>query len=200
MTDCQKSAWQCLNSREVYDNPWIKVTHDQVKRPNGSEGIYGRIHFKNLAIGVVALDVDTSGEEYVYLVRQSRYPLDCVTLELPEGGCLLAEPNGDGEAGIGEAPLQAAQRELREEVGLIARDWQPLMQLQLSNSVSDECAQIFVARGLEAGEQALEDTEDIEVVKLPLKTAVAKVLSGDIVDAISVAALLRVGAKYLMDT
>lgn len=174
----QKAGGWMRRSRDtVYDNPWIKVTHETVTTPSSTEGIYGVVHFKNLAVGVVPIDT----EGYTWLVRQSRYTLDSYTWEIPEGG-----------APLGEDPLLAGQRELREETGLRAGRWRELMWLHTSNSVTDERAVIFIAEELSQGEQALEDTEDIQVRRLPLSEAVQMVLEGDITDALSVAALLRV--------
>lgn len=171
------SDWQTKTSRVVYDNPWIRVRHDEVITPSGTDGIYGVVHFKNNAVGVVALD----DEQHIYLVKQSRYALETFTWEIPEGGC----PEG-------ELPLAAAQRELEEEVGLIAEDWQPLLTMHLSNSVSDEIAYLFLAKNLSAGVQQLESTEDIEVKRLPFVEALAMVERGEITDSMSVAAILRV--------
>lgn len=173
-------GWKTKTSTCVYENPWIKISHDEVSTPTGSDGIYGVVHFKNTAIGVVPIDDDGN----TWLVRQSRYTLDQYTWEIPEGGCP-----------VGEEPIAAAKRELEEEVGVQARDWQQLMTMHLSNSVCDEVAIIFIARDLFAGVQQLEATEDIEVKKLPLQEAVAMVLRGEITDAISVAALLRVALE-----
>ncbi|MBE8716153.1 NUDIX domain-containing protein [Cellvibrio polysaccharolyticus] len=169
-------GWRTRSSNTVYDNPWIRLTHNEVITPAGTDGIYGVVHFKNTAIGVLPLDQDN----YTWLVKQSRYSLGVSTWEIPEGGC----PTG-------EEPLAAARRELEEETGWQARQWQELLTLHLSNSVTDEKAIVFIARDLYAGEQALEPTEDIEVKRLPFSEALAMVLSGEITDAISVAAILR---------
>ncbi len=173
-------GWKRLSKQVVYDNPWIQVSHEEVQRPNGTDGIYGLVHFKGRALGVVAIDE----EGYTWLVRQSRYACDEVTYEIPEGG-------GPFE----ETPLEAAKRELQEETGLHARDWEPLLTLRTSNSVTDEIAHLYVATGLEQGEQSLEDTEDIEVLRVPLSQAVQMAMNGDIVDAMSVAALLRIALE-----
>lgn len=173
-------GWLRLNSRVVYDNPWIRVYHEEVKTPNGSDGIYGVVHFKGTAVGVVPID----HENNTWLVRQSRYTLNDWTWEIPEGGAKVAEPT-----------LECAQRELAEEVGLLAADWRELMRLHLSNSVTDEGAVVYVARQLSPCAQNLDATEDIEVRKLPLREAIAMALSGAITDAISVAALLRLALE-----
>jgi 8-oxo-dGTP pyrophosphatase MutT (NUDIX family) len=170
-------GWKTKTSTVAYENPWLKVTHEEVTTPTGTEGIYGVVHFKNTAIGVVPID----SEGNTWLVKQSRYTLNQYTWEIPEGGC----PHG-------EAPVNAAKRELEEEVGLQANDWQQLMTMHLSNSVTDEFCVVFVARDLFSGTQQLESTEDIEYKKLSLIDAIEMVKRGEITDAISVAALLRV--------
>lgn len=170
-------GWITKTSTIVYENPWIRILHDEVKTPKNTDGIYGVVHFKNTAIGVVPID----DEGNTWLVKQSRYTLNQYTWEIPEGGC----PEG-------ELPLNAAKRELEEEVGLRANDWQQLMTMHLSNSITDEYCEVFVAKNLSAGQQALEVTEDIEVKKLPLTEAIAMVKRGEITDGMSVAALLRV--------
>lgn len=175
MTD-RIGGWQRKSTRCVYENPWIRVSHEEVITPGNTDGVYGVVHFKNTAVGVVPLDDDN----HTYLVRQTRYTMNQYTWEIPEGGCPREEDT-----------LAAAKRELREEVGLSADHWEKLQELQLSNSVTNETAVIYVARGLTQGEQTLDDSEDIEVQRLPLAEAIAMVERGEITDAISVAALLR---------
>lgn len=175
-------GWKTKTSQSVYENPWIQISHHEVVTPAGTDGIYGVVHFKNIAIGVLPIDAEGN----TWLVKQSRYALNQYTWEIPEGGC----PEG-------ESPLAAAQRELEEEVGLQARDWQQLMTMHLSNSVTDESCVIFIARDLFAGTQQLEATEDIEVKKLPLRAAIDMVMRGEITDSISVAALLRAAVDGL---
>ena len=169
-------GWKTKSTNVVYENPWIKISHEEVITPKGTDGIYGVVHFKNTAIGVVPID----DEGNTWLVKQSRYALNQYTWEIPEGGC----PQG-------EEPINAAKRELEEEVGLQARHWEQLMTMHLSNSVTDEFCVVFVARNLFAGTQQLESTEDIEYKKLPLEEAIDLVKRGEITDGISVAALLR---------
>jgi 8-oxo-dGTP pyrophosphatase MutT (NUDIX family) len=174
-------GWRRLTSTVVYENPWIQVSHEQVVTPTGADGIYGVVHFKGTAVGVVPIDADGN----TWLVKQSRYTLNEFTWEIPEGG-----------AAQGESPLACAQRELLEEAGLYASRWTELMRLHTSNSVTDELAVIYVAEGLSAGVQNLDSTEDIEVRKLPLSDAIDMVLSGEITDAITVAALLRLAVNH----
>ncbi len=171
-----KNPWTLLSSEQKYDNPWIRVDEHQVLKPNGEPGIYGVVHFKNRAIGIVAIDE----HDYVYLVGQYRYPLKKYSWEIPEGG----GPQG-------EAPLEAAKRELLEETGLIAAHWELMLEMDLSNSVSDESCQVFVASGLSLREAQPEDTEELQVRRLPFEKAVELVLAGEITDSVSVAALLK---------
>src|SRR6185312_4039440 len=128
--------WIRRSRRVGYDNPWITIWHDEVTRPDGSPGIYGVVHFANLAAGVLAVDAG----DRVLLVGQHRYVLDAYSWEIPEGGV----PDG-------ETALDGARRELLEETGVEATEWRELARLHLSNSVSDELAILFVATGLSHG-------------------------------------------------
>lgn len=168
--------WQQLRCREVYNNPWLRLEHHDVLTPAGTAGIYGKICFHNIAVGVIPVDADG----HTYLVGQYRYPLEAYSWEIPEGGC----PRGTSTA-------ETAHRELAEETGLRARCLYRLMTLHTSNSVSDEVAEVYLAMDLEQGEADTEETEDIEVQRIPLGQAIDRALAGDISDAISVAALLK---------
>lgn len=174
-TDETANPWTTLASQEVYDNAWISVREDRVVRPDGEGGIYGVVHFKNKAIGVLAVDDDS-----IYLVGQYRYPLGQYSWEIPEGGC--AE---------GEDPLVAAQRELEEETGLRAHHWQRLGTAHLSNSVSDELSIWFLATGLTQGEHRPEGTEQLSVRRVSLEEAFRMALGGDITDALSLLAIMH---------
>ena len=172
-----QNPWKTHRTSVPYDNPWIRVEHREVTTPGGSAGIYGVVHFKNHAIGVVPID----DEGNTYLVGQYRYTLNSYEWEIPEGGCP-----------VGTDPLETARRELKEETGLVASEWTPLMDFHLSNSVSDEYGVAYLARGLTQEEAEPEDTEDLTLRKLPLREAIAMTLDGRIRDALSILALQRV--------
>lgn len=172
------NPWTTLSSREVYDNQWIQIEEHQVINPAGGKGIYGKIHFKNKAIGIIALDENNN----TWLVGQWRYPLNEWSWEIPEGG---------GPLHIDA--LESAKRELKEETGIVAHRWTMIQRVHLSNSVSDEECFLFLAEDLTHGESELEDTEaDMKVWKLPFDDALTMVLDGKITDSLSVMAILKV--------
>jgi len=180
-TNPHENPWITHETHEVYDNPWIRVTESRVTNPAGGPGIYGVVHFKNHAVGVVPVDEN----DCTWLVGQYRYTLDRYSWEIPEGGC----PEG-------ESAIDAARRELREETGLIADHFECLLAgITLSNSVTDERATVFVARGLHQAEASPEETEDLRVKRVPLSEAVALVRDGAIDDAVSVMALLALACR-----
>lgn len=176
MADYQ-NPWTVLAERVIYDNPWIGVTEYDVINPGGGKGIYGKVRFKSLAIGILPLD----GEGNTWLVGQYRFPLDAYSWEIPEGG-------GDPRV----PAVESARRELLEETGLVATEWVELLRLHLSNSVTDEYAYAFLARGLEQRQSQPEETEDLAVRRLPFEEACRMVERGEITDSISVAAILKV--------
>ncbi|MCH7411594.1 NUDIX hydrolase [Belliella sp. DSM 111904] len=176
-----KNPWKTLSVKTVFENPWIEVTHRDVIIPSGNPGTYGMVHFKNKALGIVPID----NEGNTWLVGQYRYTLDEYSWEIPMGGGIL-----------GEDDLYNAQRELKEETGLIAEKWTEIMKIHTSNSVTDESGIIFLAEGLTQGETEFEETEQLEIIKLPLKDAIDKVMNGEITDAISIAGLLKVAKLF----
>lgn len=179
-----KNPWQIKASRSIYDNAWINLTEYDVINPGGGTGIYGKVHFKNTAIAVVVLDEDKN----TYLVGQHRFVLNIRTWEIPEGGC----PEG-------EDYLSAAKRELVEEAGLTADTWIELLRTHLSNSVSDEMAIVYLAQRIKVGDASPEETEDIQIKKLPFTEAVQMVAEGIITDALSIMAIQRLQLLVLQN-
>ena len=177
----ETNPWRTNATRAIYDNDWIAVREDAVTRPDGNAGIYGVVSPKNRAIGIVPLHSDGT----VTLVGQYRYTMNCYSWEIPEGGC----PDT-------ELPVHAARRELREETGLIAGKLEPLGgEVHLSNSMSDERGYLFVATEFEQGDAAPDETEQLQLRRVPLQKAVQMALSGEITDALSVMALLMVARR-----
>lgn len=171
----ESNPWRTIASREIYQNAWIRLREDQVVRPDGQPGLYGVVEMTP-AVGVVAL----SSDHRVYLVGQYRYPTDCYSWEIIAG---YSAP--------GEDPLAAAQRELREEVGLSAERWTSLGDCQISNSATDQVGQIFLAQGLTQGDTAPDDTEELQVKMMPLEEAIELANASGITQAFSVVGLYR---------
>jgi 8-oxo-dGTP pyrophosphatase MutT (NUDIX family) len=181
----RSNPWKTLSSRSVYENPWIHVREDQVLRPDGQPGIYGVVHFKNRAVGV--LPVDHLGR--IWLVGQHRYPLDAFSWEIPEGGCPPSE-----------TPEQTAQRELREETGLSAGRIELVATSHLSNAVSDELGYVFRATDLTEGPDEPEGCERLEVRRFDWDEAWEMLQRGEITDSLSVIALLHEAVRRLAET
>lgn len=171
-----KNPWTKKSEKKVYSNPWIELTEFDVITPGGSAGIYGKVHFKNYALGIIPL---TENHETI-LVGQYRFPLDIYSWEIPMGGGPLDMD-----------PLLSAQKELKEETGITAQKWTKIMELHTSNSVTDELGMVYVAEQLSFGKSETEDTEEIQTKQLPFIEVVDMVMKGKITDAISVAGILK---------
>lgn len=176
------SPWRRLSRRVAYENAWVTVWHDEVTRPDGQPGIYGVVHYANLAVGVVPID----DQDRVVLVGQFRYTLDAYSWEIPEGG---VPPDED--------LLEGARRELREETGIEAAEWRELGRIHLSNSISDEAGVVYLATGLTEGPASPDGTEDLEVRRVPFDEALAMTRDGRITDVLSVVALQQVALDRL---
>ncbi len=177
-----ENPWKTLDSQVKYSNNWIEVTEHDVLNPAGGSGIYGTVHFKNLAIGILPLDADLN----TWLVGQYRYPLKAYSWEIPEGGGPLQDD-----------PLASAKRELLEETGLQARNWQEIQRMHLSNSVSDELSILYLATDLTEGLPMPEETEQLMLKKVSFNEAYQMVLNGEITDSMSVAAILKVKLLFV---
>jgi 8-oxo-dGTP pyrophosphatase MutT (NUDIX family) len=174
--------WTRRSCSERYDNAWIRVEHHDVLTPAGSPGVYGVVHFKNLAIGIIPLAEDQD----TWIVGQYRYPHRAYSWEIPEGG-----------GHVGTEPLLAAQRELAEEVGLTATRWDLILEMDLSNSVTDERCLIYLARGLSPCTAHPDETEELAIRRLPFAELHRGVINGEYRDSLTIAGVLKL--KYLLD-
>jgi 8-oxo-dGTP pyrophosphatase MutT (NUDIX family) len=169
--------WGVTSQKLVYDNPWITVTEYQAVAPTGRPALYGKVGFKNQAIGIVPLHADGT----VTLVGQHRFARANYSWELPEGG-----------APLDEDPLEGAKRELAEEVGLAAADWREILTMELSNSVTDEVCRGYLALDLTPTATAPDETEDLATARVPFPEALEAAVAGHMPDSLTVALLLRV--------
>lgn len=170
------SRWQTLSSKKIYDNPWIEVKEDQIINPSGNPGIYGKVSFKNLAVAIIPLD----RHQNTWIVGQHRYTLDEYSWELPMGGVPFDED-----------PLIGARRELLEETGISAKKWSLLLKMHTSNSVTDELAYTYMAEELTIGTPQFEETEDIQIKRIPFEEVLDLVMRGKITDGLSVGSVLK---------
>lgn len=177
-----KDPWITKSAQEVYDNAWIKVTEYGVVHPGGKDGIYGVVHFKNIATGVIPLDDNLN----TWIVGQYRYTLKKYSWEIPEGGGLRQID-----------ALETAKRELREETGISAKHWVEIMRMDLSNSITDELGVAFVARGLTFAEPDPDEDEKLEVRKLPFDELFDMAIRGEITDALALLTIFK--TKLLLD-
>jgi 8-oxo-dGTP pyrophosphatase MutT (NUDIX family) len=183
--ETENNPWKTISQETAYENAWIRVEHHDVINPAGNPGIYGKVHYKNTAISIVAVD----SEGYTNLVGQYRYTLNAYSWEVPEGGCSIES---------GESILEAAKRELLEETGLIATQWTEIGEVYLSNSVSDERAVMYLAQNLSQHQSCPEETEQLKIRRIPLKEAIEMAQNGQITDALSVLTLLKIPTLHLL--
>lgn len=176
MEPAKENPWQTLSTQKIYDNPWVVVSESQVINPKGGRGIYGTVHFKNYAYGIIPVDEQLN----TWLVGQYRYSLNEYSWEIPMGGGLRSVDK-----------LLSAQRELKEETGLVAEKWTEIMRIHTSNSVTDEEGFVFIAEKLHQQETEEDETEMLTLRKLPFTEALQMVLDQRITDAISIAGLLK---------
>ena len=171
------NPWKTKASRVAYENAWIRVREDQVIRPDGEPGIYGVIEIRP-SVGVVAID----NSERVILVGQWRYSVNRYSWEVPRGG------SHPGESDM----LEVAKRELAEEAGVLAENWQVLGPVDVCNGVADDVQTLFLATKLRQTERRLDPEEEIQVEWRPFKEAIGMVMDGRITEVCSIAALLKV--------
>jgi len=169
-------TYQRLRSREVYRNPFLAVEVHEIVHPSGVEGEHALILSSPCSAVVVA-----DGGDLLF-TRQPRFGAQTEMLEIVKGG---ADP--------GETSLECAQRETREELGVVAAHWTPLGRLYEIPSLMNYAVELFLAHGIEHVETQTEDVESIELVRIPQEVAIRAAASGRIDDAVTVAALLRYG-------
>lgn len=170
----QHGPWQIVKRHEVYRDPWLALHKDDVIRPDGQPGTFSVVHLKP-GVCVLALD-----NQVVYLTEEFHYGVGRTTIEAVSGGI---EP--------GENALVTAQRELLEELGIRAADWLDLGVCDPFTSSVVSPTRLFLARGLEIGKQALEGTEQIRRLHVPLPEAVAMVMDGRITHGPSCVLILK---------
>lgn len=180
--ETEKNPWKVIGKKDIYNNSWIKVEHHDVLTPNNDKGVYGVVKFKNWAIGMLPLDEELN----TWIVGQYRYPIDQYSWEIPEGGGPVNEP-----------AIETAKRELSEEVGLKAEKWTKIQSFHLSNSVSNEYGELFLAQELTEFDNHPDPEEELVVRKLPFKDVFKMVLNGEITDSMSIMAILKV--NYMIE-
>jgi ADP-ribose pyrophosphatase len=171
----EHGPWVIEGGEEVYRNPFIAVREDRVRQPDGQPGSYATV---TVPPGVAVLALD--GEGRAHLTRQFRYALGRESVEVVSGG------REDGEV-----PLDAARRELREEVGIIARDWRDLGAMDLDTAIIRGPVRLFLARDLTFTATEREGTEALTSLRVPFEEAVRMVLDGAITHGPSCVLILK---------
>lgn len=171
------SPWKTKSSRVVYQNPWVRVREDEVIRPDGDPGIYGVIEIRP-SVGVVAMNE----RDEIALVGQWRYSVDRYSWEIPRGG---SDPEETDLLGV-------AQRELEEEAGVVAEQWECLGTVDNCNGVANDVQTLYWARGLRLTDVQPDPGEDITVMWKPFPQALQMAMNGGITEVCSVAAILKV--------
>jgi ADP-ribose pyrophosphatase len=175
MKKLSQTPWKALSTKPIYRNQWLSLREDLVELPDGRTTIYGVVTCGD-CVGILPfIDADT-----VLLIQQYRYVARRVTWEMPTGGV-----HG------GESLEAAAQRELAEETGYQAGRLTHISTYHTSKSVMDETAHLFLGEHLTPADAPPDDTEFIEVRPLPFAEALHMVLRGEIVDSMTIVAILH---------
>jgi ADP-ribose pyrophosphatase len=167
--------WKILHTDSVYRDPYVEVTRDDVIRPDGKPGTHVKVFMKP-GVSVLAMDA----QKNVYLTHEFHYAIGRYSTELASGGIEK-----------GESALSTAQRELREELGIVANDWLDLGSVHPFTTIIESPTQLYLATDLTFTESAPEGTELIDCVKMKLSEAIDKVLAGEIFHAPSCVAILK---------
>lgn len=165
-----------ISQNIIYRGKIITVRVDDARLPNGATSKREVVEHPG-GVCIAAL----TGQDELLFVRQFRYPYGEVILELPAG-----------KLNAGEDPLPAGKRELKEETGATAAHYESLGQLYPSPGYCGEIIHLYLATGLSFGDMCPDEDEFLEVERIPLKTAVGMVMSGEIKDAKTQAAVLKV--------
>ena len=165
-----------VSSQTIFEGKIIKVTLDQARLPDGALAAREVVYHPG-GVAVLALDADNT----VYLVKQFRYPIQQLLLELPAG-----------KLEYGEEHYPAALRELSEETGLEASEWTYLGYSLASPGFCDEALHMYLARGLTRRKQHLDEDEFLDVVTMPFDQLVKQVMDGTITDGKTVSTTLKV--------
>ena len=176
----KNGPWTITDTQIKYKNPWIEVREDAVVRPDGKPGIFGVVRMKP-GVSVLALDAD----DQVYLTDEFHYAIGARSLEVVSGG--IDE---------GEDPLEAAKRELKEELGIEAGTWTPLGVVNPFTTVVESPAHLFLATDLSFGPRQLEGTEDITAVRVPMAEALQMAMDGRVTHGPSCTLILK-AAEFL---
>jgi 8-oxo-dGTP pyrophosphatase MutT (NUDIX family) len=177
MSDIEKNPWRFTGARRLFENRWIALEALEGTAPNGGQADYTVVRFRKHAVGVLPIEADGM----VHLVGQWRAPLGAYSWEMPEGG---AEP--------GESLEACALRECEEEVGVRCGRLIKVLEMDLSNSVTDEAATCFVAFDLTPCPPRPDPTEVLQRRRLPFLEALGMAANGRVRDSMTVATLLRV--------
>jgi len=170
-----KGPWKITERTQIYKNPWMTIVEDKVIQPDGKQGIYGTADIK---AGAAVIPIDEEGN--IYLIDEFRYAIGKRTIKAAGGAVEKNEP-----------PLNAAKRELQEELGLEAREWIDLGHAEPITSMINSPQYMFLARKLTKTETNHDSTEVIKTIKMPLSEAVEKVMKGEIIDAIACILILK---------
>ena len=174
--------YNVLETKRIYDNPWISVREDRLIRPDGHPAIFGVVEMKSGA-SVLALD---SNDEVV-LSREFKYAVERETLEVFSGGIET-----------GESPLETARRELREEGGFAAAEWVDLGVIDPFTTAIRSPNYLFMALQLTQVERQLDAGEMLETLRMPFSEAVRMVLASEITHGASCTLILK-AELYLRD-